>query len=178
MRVSNHDVLIVVDVQNDFCSGGAPAVPGGEKVVPAINCIAQKFQNVVLTQDWHPQDHVSFASNHAHKHPYDTVELSYGSQVLWPDHCVQGSAGAEFHRSLDTARAGLCAAQGNRSRDRLLFRALRKRPQNADGSGRLCPRTRVDDIVLRRTGIRLLRPVCTENPIRVYRMIESAKLAR
>lgn len=112
MKVSDRDVLIVVDVQNDFCTDGALAVPGGEKVIPAINRTAQKFQNIVLTQDWHPQDHVSFASNHPHKRPYDTIELSYGSQVLWPDHCVQGSAGAEFHADLRVPRAGLVLRKG------------------------------------------------------------------
>jgi nicotinamidase/pyrazinamidase len=112
MKVSNKDVLIVTDIQNDFCTGGALAVPGGEKVIPAINRIAEKFENVVLTQDWHPEDHVSFVSNHRHKRPYDTIELSSGSQVLWPDHCVQGSAGAEFHRALVTARASLVLRKG------------------------------------------------------------------
>jgi nicotinamidase/pyrazinamidase len=112
MKISEQDVLIVVDVQNDFCSGGALAVPGGEKVVPAINRIAEKFQSVVLTQDWHPGDHVSFASNHPHKRPYDTIELSYGRQVLWPDHCVQGTAGADFHSALETARASLVLRKG------------------------------------------------------------------
>jgi len=112
MRVSDKDVLIVVDVQNDFCTGGRLAVPGGEKVVPAINRIAEKFENVVLTQDWHPEDHVSFASNHSHKHPYDTIELSYGPQVLWPDHCVQGSTGADFHGALQTTRASLVLRKG------------------------------------------------------------------
>jgi len=113
MRVSSTDVLIVVDVQNDFCTGGALAVPGGEKIIPAINRIAGKFENIVLTQDWHPEDHVSFASNHPHKRPYDMIELSYGSQVLWPDHCVQGSAGAEFHRALETTPASLVLRKGN-----------------------------------------------------------------
>jgi nicotinamidase/pyrazinamidase len=112
MRVSNKDVLIVVDVQNDFCTGGALAVPGGEKVVPAINHIAEKFENVVLTQDWHPEDHVSFASNHPHKRPYDTIELGYGPQVLWPDHCIRGSTGADFHRALQTTRASLVLRKG------------------------------------------------------------------
>jgi nicotinamidase/pyrazinamidase len=112
MKVSNKDVLIVTDIQNDFCTGGALAVPGGEKVIPAINRIAEKFENVVLTQDWHPKDHVSFVSSHRHKRPYDTIELSSGSQVLWPDHCVQGSAGAEFHRELETARASLVLRKG------------------------------------------------------------------
>ena len=112
MKISEQDVLIVVDVQNDFCSGGALAVPGGEKVVPAINRIAEKFQSVVLTQDWHPGDHVSFASNHPHKRPYDTIELSYGPQVLWPDHCVQGTTGADFHSALETTRASLVLRKG------------------------------------------------------------------
>lgn len=112
MRVSSTDVLIVVDVQNDFCTGGALAVPGGEKIIPAINRIAGKFENVVLTQDWHPEDHVSFASNHPHKRPYDTIELSYGPQVLWPDHCIQGSAGAEFHKALKTTPASVVLRKG------------------------------------------------------------------
>ena len=112
MKVSDRDVLIVIDVQNDFCTGGALAVPGGEKVVPAINRIAERFENVVLTQDWHPRDHVSFASNHAHKRPFDTIELRYGSQVLWPDHCVQGTAGADFHGALETNRASLVLRKG------------------------------------------------------------------
>jgi nicotinamidase/pyrazinamidase len=112
MIVSSQDVLIVVDVQSDFCTGGALAVPGGERVVPAINRIAEKFETIVLTQDWHPRDHVSFASNHPHKRPFETVELAYGRQVLWPDHCVQGSAGAEFHRELDIQRASLVLRKG------------------------------------------------------------------
>lgn len=114
MKISDRDVLLVIDVQNDFCTGGALAVPGGEKVVPAINRIAQKFTNVVLTQDWHPSDHVSFASNHAGKQPFQTIELDYGTQVLWPAHCVQGMAGAEFHRDLDVRRAGLVVRKGFR----------------------------------------------------------------
>lgn len=116
MKVSDNDFLIVVDVQNDFCRGGALAVPGGEKVVPAINRIAQKFDNVVLTQDWHPRDHVSFASNHPDNRPFDTIELGYGSQVLWPDHCVQGTNGAGFYRTLEIRRASLVLRKG-RHRD-------------------------------------------------------------
>jgi nicotinamidase/pyrazinamidase len=112
MKISEHDVLVVVDVQNDFCSGGALAVPSGEKVVPAVNRIAQRFHNVVLTQDWHPKDHVSFASNHANKRPFDTIKLAYGVQVLWPDHCVQDTHGAEFHRSLHIPQAGLVVRKG------------------------------------------------------------------
>jgi nicotinamidase/pyrazinamidase len=112
MKVSGSDALIVVDVQNDFCTGGALAVPGGEKVVPAINRISERFENVVLTQDWHPEDHVSFVSNHAHKRPFETIELSYGQQVLWPVHCVQGSSGAGFHEGLDVRRASLVVRKG------------------------------------------------------------------
>lgn len=114
MKISDRDVLIVIDVQNDFCTGGALAVPGGEKVVPAINRVAEKFSNVVLTQDWHPRDHVSFASNHARKRPFDSIELGYGRQVLWPDHCVQGTAGAELHRDLQLSGASLIVRKGFR----------------------------------------------------------------
>lgn len=112
MRISNKDALIVIDVQNDFCTGGELEVPGGEKVIAAINRIAAKFENVVLTQDWHPEDHVSFASNHPQKRPYDTIELSYGAQVLWPDHCIQGGVGAEFHRALQIDHASLVLRKG------------------------------------------------------------------
>ena len=112
MKISGQDALIVIDVQNDFCTGGALAVPDGEKVVPAINRIAQKFENVVLTQDWHPEDHVSLVSNHPHKRAFESIELSYGPQVLWPDHCVQGSAGANFHSALETTRASLVLRKG------------------------------------------------------------------
>ncbi|TPQ35893.1 bifunctional nicotinamidase/pyrazinamidase [Bradyrhizobium guangdongense] len=114
MTISDQDVLLVIDVQNDFCTGGALAVPGGERVVPAINRIAQGFANVVLTQDWHPGDHVSFAANHTSKQPFETVELDYGTQVLWPTHCVQGSPGAEFHRDLEVTRPNLVVRKGFR----------------------------------------------------------------
>jgi len=114
MQISDRDVLLVIDVQNDFCSGGALAVPGGEKVVPAINRIAAKFTNVVLTQDWHPGEHVSFAPNHAGKQPFQTIELDYGTQVLWPTHCVQGTVGAEFHGELEITRANLVVRKGFR----------------------------------------------------------------
>ncbi len=112
MRISASDVLVVVDPQNDFCTGGALAVPGGETVIPKINRIAENFGNVVLTQDWHPRDHVSFASQHTAKKPYDTITLPYGEQVLWPSHCVQGTAGAAFHDALSIAHAGLIIRKG------------------------------------------------------------------
>lgn len=106
--------LIVIDVQNDFCPGGALAVPDGDEVVPVINRLIEQFDHVLLTQDWHPADHLSFASSHAGKSPYDTVRLSYGDQILWPDHCVQGTSGAEFHPDLDWTKAQLVIRKGFR----------------------------------------------------------------
>lgn len=92
--------LIVIDMQNDFCPGGALAVPGGDEIVDGINALMNDFDTVILTQDWHPAGHSSFASSHPGKAPFDTVEMGYGTQVLWPDHCVQGSDGAAFHPRL------------------------------------------------------------------------------
>lgn len=94
--------LIVIDVQNDFCPGGALAVANGGAVVAPINAMMNDFDAVILTQDWHPAEHSSFASGHEGKEPFDSIDMSYGSQVLWPDHCVQGSRGAEFHPALNT----------------------------------------------------------------------------
>lgn len=94
--------LIVIDVQNDFCPGGALAVPDGDAVVAPINKLMSQFDTVVLTQDWHPRGHTSFASEYPGKMPFETTELSYGTQVLWPDHCVQGTEGAAFHPDLRT----------------------------------------------------------------------------
>ncbi|MBY6057545.1 bifunctional nicotinamidase/pyrazinamidase [Leisingera daeponensis] len=94
--------LIVVDVQNDFCPGGALAVPGGDEVVAPINALMDRFDAVILTQDWHPAGHSSFASSHTGKAPFETTEMPYGTQVLWPDHCVQGTSGAAFHKELRT----------------------------------------------------------------------------
>jgi nicotinamidase/pyrazinamidase len=104
--------LIVVDVQNDFIPGGALAVPDGDAVVPVINRLAARFENVVLTQDWHPRRHASFASSHPGKKPFETLELPYGTQVLWPDHCVQGTSGAAFHPELDVTKAQLVVRKG------------------------------------------------------------------
>ena len=100
-----HDLLLVVDVQNDFCPGGSLAVAGGDQVVPVINRLLPRFRHVVLTQDWHPADHASFASRHPGRAPYEAVRMPYGEQTLWPDHCVQGSDGAAFHPGLETDRA-------------------------------------------------------------------------
>ena len=107
-------VLIVVDVQNDFCPGGALAVPDGDAVVPVINALARHFENVVLTQDWHPAGHISFASSHAGKAPFDVIDLPYGPQVLWPDHCIQGTPGAAFHSRLDIPHAQMIVRKGYR----------------------------------------------------------------
>jgi nicotinamidase/pyrazinamidase len=107
------DVLIVVDVQNDFCPGGALAVPRGDEVVAIVNRLAGMFRHVVLTQDWHPRGHFSFASTHPGKNPYDTISASYGPQVLWPDHCVQETPGAAFHAALQIPHAGLVVRKGH-----------------------------------------------------------------
>ena len=106
------NALIVIDVQNDFCPGGALAVPEGDQIVSGINALMPDFDAVILTQDWHPAGHSSFASSHAGKGPYETVDVPYGTQVLWPDHCVQGSGGAEFHKDLDTTRADMIIRKG------------------------------------------------------------------
>ncbi|MBV8534896.1 MAG: isochorismatase family protein, partial [Alphaproteobacteria bacterium] len=108
------DLLVVVDVQNDFCPGGALAVPRGDEVVSVVNRLAHGFQHVVLTQDWHTPGHLSFASSHPGKQPFETTELPYGTQVLWPDHCIQGTRGAEFHSALDITRAELIVRKGFR----------------------------------------------------------------
>ncbi|MBY6083112.1 bifunctional nicotinamidase/pyrazinamidase [Ruegeria arenilitoris] len=106
--------LIVIDVQNDFCPGGALAVPNGDEIVAPINAMMPDFDAVILTQDWHPAGHSSFAPSHPGKAPYDLVEMPYGPQVLWPDHCVQGTPGAEFHPDLRTD-ADLILRKGFRS---------------------------------------------------------------
>ena len=106
--------LIVVDVQNDFMPGGALAVPRGDEVVPVINRLAARFDNIVLTQDWHPLGHASFASSHPGKKPFETIQLSYGTQVLWPDHCVQGTADANIHPGIQIPHAQLVIRKGYR----------------------------------------------------------------
>ena len=106
------DCLIVVDVQNDFCPGGALEVKHGDEIVPLVNQLARKFENVVLTQDWHTPGHISFASSHAGKKPFETKRLRYGEQVMWPDHCVQGTRGAALHDALDVPHAQLVIRKG------------------------------------------------------------------
>ena len=106
--------LVVIDVQNDFCPGGALEVPDGDAVVPTINRIAPRFSTCILSQDWHPLGHLSFASSHGSKAPFETTTLPYGEQVLWPDHCVQGTHGAAFHQDLVTEGAELVIRKGFR----------------------------------------------------------------
>ncbi len=106
--------LIVIDVQNDFCPGGALAVAGGDEVVPMVNRLIGEFDHVVLTQDWHPAGHSSFASTHPGKNPFETTEMPYGTQTLWPDHCVQGTNGAAFHADLEWTKAELVIRKGFR----------------------------------------------------------------
>ena len=113
MRDPSH-ALIVIDVQMDFCPGGALAVPGGDEIVSGITALMADFPAVILTQDWHPADHLSFASQHPGKAPMEMTEMPYGPQILWPDHCVQGSPGAAFHPALDTTRADLILRKGFR----------------------------------------------------------------
>jgi nicotinamidase/pyrazinamidase len=118
IEIKPTDILAVVDIQYDFLPGGSLAVAGGDEIVPLINTLARRFANVVLTQDWHPANHISFASQHEGKAPFQTIELPYGSQVLWPDHCIWNSRGAEISADLDIPHAQLVIRKGyNRTID-------------------------------------------------------------
>jgi nicotinamidase/pyrazinamidase len=110
----DREVLIIIDLQNDFCPGGALAVPDGDAIIPVVNQLAAEFAHVVLTQDWHPSGHGSFASSHPGRQPFETIEIAYGAQTLWPDHCVQGTPGAEFHPALAAPHAELILRKGFR----------------------------------------------------------------
>jgi nicotinamidase/pyrazinamidase len=114
MKLQPDDLLLVIDVQNDFCPGGALAVADGDAVVPIVNRLAERFGHVALTQDWHPAGHSSFATSHPGAAPFSSVTMPYGPQTLWPDHCIQGSAGAAFHPQLATDRAELVIRKGFR----------------------------------------------------------------
>lgn len=109
-----NSALIVIDLQNDFCPGGALAVAGGNEIVPLVNGLIDSFDHVILTQDWHPAGHSSFASSHAGQSPFSSITMPYGQQTLWPDHCVQGTPGAEFHRDLRWTKAELIIRKGFR----------------------------------------------------------------
>jgi nicotinamidase/pyrazinamidase len=106
--------LVVIDMQYDFCPGGALAVAGGDEIIPAINRLIASHEHVVLTQDWHPAGHSSFASSHPGKGPFEMIEMPYGPQTLWPDHCIQGTRGAEFHETLEWTKAELVIRKGFR----------------------------------------------------------------
>jgi nicotinamidase/pyrazinamidase len=112
IAIGEHDVLLVVDVQNDFCPGGNLAVPRGDEVVPLVNRLAARFAHVVMTQDWHPAGHSSFASAHPGRKTYEAVDVAYGRQILWPDHCVQGTPGAQFRQDLHIPHAELVLRKG------------------------------------------------------------------
>ncbi|QRK86847.1 bifunctional nicotinamidase/pyrazinamidase [Pseudomonas granadensis] len=112
MLDSSRTALLVIDVQNDFIPGGQLPVPEGDLIVPLINRLARQFSQVIIAQDWHPQGHASFASRHPGKQPFDSVQLPYGEQTLWPEHCVQGTAGAELHPKLDLPHAQLIIRKG------------------------------------------------------------------
>jgi nicotinamidase/pyrazinamidase len=114
MQIKPDDLLLVIDVQNDFCPGGALAVSDGDAVVPVINYLAERFRHVALTQDWHPPGHSSFATAHPGSAAFETITMPYGEQTLWPDHCVQGTEGAAFHHQLVTERAELVVRKGFR----------------------------------------------------------------
>jgi nicotinamidase/pyrazinamidase len=114
IKPAGSDVLLVVDVQNDFIPGGALPVKEGDQIVPLVNQIATGFRHVILTQDWHTPGHISFASTHPGKKPFETTQLDYGTQVLWPDHCVQGTPGADFHKDLKIPHAELIIRKGHR----------------------------------------------------------------
>ena len=111
----SEDLLLIIDVQNDFCPGGALAVSDGDAVVPIVNRLSQRFDHAALTQDWHPSGHSSFATSHPGSAPFETIAMIYGQQTLWPDHCVQGTTGAAFHPELSTERAELVIRKGFRS---------------------------------------------------------------
>jgi nicotinamidase/pyrazinamidase len=115
MQIRDDDLLLIIDVQNDFCPGGALAVADGDAVVPVINRLAGRFGHVVLTQDWHPSGHSSFATSHPGSAAFETIAMPYGQQTLWPDHCVQGTPGAAFHPDLQTERAELVIRKGFRN---------------------------------------------------------------
>ncbi|WP_348266696.1 bifunctional nicotinamidase/pyrazinamidase [Edaphobacter paludis] len=108
------DALLVIDVQNDFMPGGALPVTEGDQVVPIINALAKKFEHVILTQDWHPSEHISFAASHPNKKPFETIQAPYGAQTLWPEHCRQNTPGASFHPALDIPHAELILRKGFR----------------------------------------------------------------
>jgi nicotinamidase/pyrazinamidase len=113
-EIDAHTALLIIDVQNDFCPGGSLAVTDGDAILPLVNTLAARFPHAILTQDWHPQRHISFATTHLGKQPYEAIQAPYGPQTLWPDHCLQHSVGAEFHAALDVPQVELILRKGFR----------------------------------------------------------------
>ena len=113
-KIKSKDALLVIDVQNDFCSFGSLPVKDGENIVPTVNFLSKKFNYVIFTQDWHPSNHVSFASQHFNRKEFDEIVLPYGEQILWPDHCIRGTTGAEFHKDLNIENASMIIRKGFR----------------------------------------------------------------
>lgn len=140
--------LIVIDVQNDFCPGGALAVEGGDEIVPLVNHLISSHDHVVLTQDWHPAGHSSFASSHDGKDAFETVEMDYGPQALWPDHCVQGSPGAAFHADLDWTRAEMVVRKGFRHAIDSYSAFFENDHKTPTGLGGYLKERGIDDVVL------------------------------
>ncbi len=114
MKINDNDLLVAIDIQNDFCTGGSLAVPDGEEVVPVVNNLLYKFEHAIATQDWHSKKHNSFASSHSGKNPFEEIQVSYGPQILWPDHCIAGSAGAALHKDLSDKMFELVLRKGFR----------------------------------------------------------------
>jgi nicotinamidase/pyrazinamidase len=153
------DVLLVVDIQNDFCPGGQLAVPRGEEVVPSINGIAKRFEHVVLTQDWHPPGHQSFASSHPGERPFEIIEVTYGPQILWPDHCVQGTPGAQFRNDLQIPHAELVLRKG--------FRPISLgTPSGQSALMASNARSRTGALLRRRRGVSIVAPITSGSAVR------------
>ena len=169
IRPGNDDLLLIIDVQNDFCPGGALAVADGDAVVPVINRVAERFDHIALTQDWHPPGHSSFATSHPGANPFESVAMPYGEQTLWPDHCRQGTAGAAFHPKLEIDRAELIIRKGFRPEIEFLLGVFRKRPAHADWPYGLFARPRFAADILGRVSHRLLRALfrCGRPPARL-----------
>ena len=157
ISINSQDVLLAIDLQADFMPGGALAVDGGDEIVPLVNRLMSRFENVVVTQDWHPPTHASFAASHEGAKPFDTKRLHYGDQTLWPDHCVQGTPGAALHPDLAVDRAFLILRKGMHAANRFLF-GLRRGGRQDDDRPRRAPQGARGEAGLRlRPGDRLLR---------------------
>jgi nicotinamidase/pyrazinamidase len=140
--------LLVIDVQNDFCPGGALAVNEGDLIVSAVNALIMEFEHVLLTQDWHPAGHSSFASSHPGMSPFEAIEMPYGSQTLWPDHCVQGSQGAEFHPGLEWTKAELVIRKGFRPNIDSYSAFFENDHKTSTGLGGYLKERGIDDVTL------------------------------